>query len=404
VAEEDMTVKRITDLSDYTSVLPYASELFGVYQPLLGWRSRRKLARFDGGVRRDRTEQVLNLRRFYQGIADLHFNADHHPDGGRVAIGKPARAILRDMREGLLIEALADRLRDRANPPTHREWEGYINEEELLKLLNGPVMEAVQRRFAEDWRRAQDRAAELPSIQARATATLKSESATAGLLLGLIKRDMAGALGELFYAPRDGEVALDTALPIVADSFKDPFLTFDPKREIGDVSVSPVGIVHLFRQYFFELDTFLGTPVGHVWLSPGSTVELVEVSTRRVAVEKTFETLLDTVTKTERSETDEDEISEAVKQSNRDDMKLGFSATVTQSWGTGSATATGSLNLDKTQETARDQQHRRSRQQVEKLSTEIRQSYKTTFRTVTETIDTSSKRYVLTNGTPRLIN
>ena len=29
-------VKRITDLSDYTSVLPYESEMFGVYQPLLG--------------------------------------------------------------------------------------------------------------------------------------------------------------------------------------------------------------------------------------------------------------------------------------------------------------------------------------------------------------------------------
>ena len=30
------TNKRITDLTDYTSVLPYASELFGVYQPMIG--------------------------------------------------------------------------------------------------------------------------------------------------------------------------------------------------------------------------------------------------------------------------------------------------------------------------------------------------------------------------------
>ena len=39
------TNKRITDLSDYTSILPYASELFGVYQPLIGWKSKRILKR-----------------------------------------------------------------------------------------------------------------------------------------------------------------------------------------------------------------------------------------------------------------------------------------------------------------------------------------------------------------------
>src|SRR5688500_10266407 len=34
-------------LTDYQGILPYASELFGVYQPLLGWRSRRIKERYD---------------------------------------------------------------------------------------------------------------------------------------------------------------------------------------------------------------------------------------------------------------------------------------------------------------------------------------------------------------------
>src|SRR5882724_9972213 len=43
------------DLNDFTETLPYASELFGVYQPLLGWRSRLTVqrvtrARSDGYV------------------------------------------------------------------------------------------------------------------------------------------------------------------------------------------------------------------------------------------------------------------------------------------------------------------------------------------------------------------
>ncbi|WP_354638343.1 hypothetical protein [Kitasatospora camelliae] len=188
------------------------------------------------------------------------------------------------------------------------------------------------------------------------------------------------------------------------EEFEDPYLDFDPTRQITDVTLSPVGIVHLFRQFFFELDTFLGTPVGHVWLSPGSSVELVEVSTRRTLVEKTIETALETTAKSERSSTEEDEISDAVKQDNREDMKLGFSSTVNQSWGTGNATATGSLNLDKTQQSAREQGHKRMRQQSEKLSTEIRQNFRSTFKTVTETVDSSSKRYVLANTTPKLLN
>jgi hypothetical protein len=37
--------KRITDLADYTSVLPNASEMFGAYQPMIGWKSKRMMQR-----------------------------------------------------------------------------------------------------------------------------------------------------------------------------------------------------------------------------------------------------------------------------------------------------------------------------------------------------------------------
>lgn len=52
----------------------------------------------------------------------------------------------------------------------------------------------------------------------------------------------------------------------------------------------------------------------------------------------------------------------------------------------------------------RETTHKRMREQSEKLSSEIKQNYKSTFKTVTETTDTSSKRYVLNNTTPDLIN
>jgi hypothetical protein len=108
--------------------------------------------------------------------------------------------------------------------------------------------------------------------------------------------------------------------------------------------------------------------------------------------------------KTEKSTTDEDEISDAVKEDNKTDTKFGANVTANESWIWGSATESASFDLDTTQETAREQTHKHMRQQTEKLSTEIRQNYKSTFKTVTETTDTTSKRYVLSNNTQGLVN
>ena len=173
----------------------------------------------------------------------------------------------------------------------------------------------------------------------------------------------------------------------------------------GRQLVSDRPVVHLFRQYFFELDTFLGIPVGHVWLSPGAQVELIEISTRKTIAEKTVEQQLETIVKTEKSTTDQDELGEAVKQDNRNDLKLGATVTVNQSWGTGNVSASASLNMDRTEQTARETTHKKMREQTEKLSSEIRENYKSApSRRITEITDTSSKRYTLNNATEKLIN
>ena len=44
------------------------------------------------------------------------------------------------------------------------------------------------------------------------------------------------------------------------------------------------------------------------------------------------------------------------------------------------------------------------RQQSEKLSSEIKRNFKTTFKTSTEVTDTTSKRYVIANKTTTLVN
>ncbi|MFF4550076.1 hypothetical protein [Streptomyces sp. NPDC001435] len=169
--------------------------------------------------------------------------------------------------------------------------------------------------------------------------------------------------------------------------------------------LSPVGVVNLFRQYFFEFDSFLGGPVGHVWLSPGGTVELVETSTRRVLVERTSEQSEEVSRKVEESLTEQDDIADAVKEDNANDTSLGISATGGANAGIYHADASASFSLHTTVHKSSEETHKHSRTQSSKASSEIKRNFKTTFKTVTDTTDTSSRRYVLQNpSTSQLAN
>jgi hypothetical protein len=109
---------------------------------------------------------------------------------------------------------------------------------------------------------------------------IEFESSMAGTLLFLTEHGLFTELQKLFYSTKTSSLeALELVKILQAIQAQDAYLNLDnldpqDKEQIKNVALSPISVVHLFRQYFFELDTFLGSPVGHVWLSPGSTVEL----------------------------------------------------------------------------------------------------------------------------------
>lgn len=168
--------------------------------------------------------------------------------------------------------------------------------------------------------------------------------------------------------------------------------------------LSPVGVVNLFREYFFEFDTFLGTPVGHIWVSPGGSVEVVETSTRRTLVEKVTEVSEEISRKTEESLTEQDDIADAVKEDNATDTKLGVSATGGVNAKIYHADVSASFSTQNTVKRGSEATHKHSRTQAAKATSEIKRNFKTTFKTVTESTDTSSRRYVLQNNTTDLVN
>ena len=182
-------------------------------------------------------------------------------------------------------------------------------------------------------------------------------------------------------------------------STDDPLANIDPNDK-NSGALSPVGFIHLFRQYFFDLGTFLGEPVEHVWLAPGTTIELIEVSTSKTIVERSEESAQETTSRAEQSTAVKDEISDAVKAENGSSTKLGVSTTHSVDYKVYQGSATASFGAESTRKDSREQTHKQNREQTEKLSSEIKRSFKSVFKTVTETTDTRSRRYVLQNTEP----
>ena len=404
------TVKRITDLTAYATVLPYASELFGVYQPLLGWRSSRIEKRARAGYQRDKASIREKLIREFADLVKVEYL-----DGGQPSI-QIAPGVLRSGRPRAYDSVVMDRVAKDLPPYENYEptiWTNLITVDKIENILKKDVV-AVYTRAYQDVRRIEaSRTEEHRSRSGAHTpgnlafeSQLRYESAVAGTLLFLKNQKADRALEELFYTTQDRvEQAQTMARMLESEDGGEAMIrmeTLDPtdKEQLAGVYLSPISVVHLFRQYFFELDSFLGTPESHVWLSPGSSVELIEVHTRRTTVEKTLETALETLTKAETTTTQQEEISDAVKEDNQQDVKFG--ASVTAKYAT--VQATSSFDYASSQKVARETAHKRMRQQTDKLSSEIRKNFKSTFKTITETTDIMSTKHVLANTTNKLIN
>lgn len=411
-------VKRITDLTNYTTVLPYASELFGVYQPLIGWKSKRIADRFNKGFQKDRLSILDNLKKKFAGLLDISYREGGQPEI-KIKAGSLNAGKLQSF-DSIILQQIALQL------PSYEEyrpsiWPEMITHDRLEAILNKDVIKHYSAAYTDlqktiplngEHNLAMGRTNLIVDKQNKKVIRdsfeqqLQYESSMAGALLFLVKEKSYDALAEIFYVIKDNrDKAQQLIKMLTAKDSGESYLDFEhlnprDKEFLSSVALSPISVVHLFRQYFFELDTFLGTPVNHVWLSPGSSVEMIEINTRKTTIEKSIETALDILTASEKTTTNQDEISDAVKEQNQQDVNFGASVKASYA----SIEATSSFDYKNSQQMAREATHKIMRQQTEKLSSEIRKNYKTTFKTISEYTDISSVKHVLSNSTDTLIN
>jgi len=404
-------MKAITDLTRYKSILPYASEMFGVFQPLLGWKSQRQMERIEAGLSRDRKGIINDLKNSMVGSAQFQLKENFVPVT-QIDIGSANSSQYRRTDSVLLAE-----ITKKLPPPdsyTPDIWHAALQADNIRKILKENVTKSYTEAFSEKVKQHTPREAVKSKTSTKVIENLAEtfsremnrESAIAGLLMHLHKHRKVELLRELFYVSNSKDEKVTQLLNLVSAPDTETALmalhgaTSDINAELLNVIVSPIGVVHLFRQYFFELDSFLGPPVHHVWLSPGSSVELIETHTRRTLMERTLETSLETIMRNSRTTVDQVELSEAIKQNNQQDIKFGASVTASYS----SIEASTSFDFSTSQQSAREATHKRMRQQTETLSSEIRKNVVSTFKTTSEFTDVSSAKYVLANTTDKLIN
>ncbi len=331
---EDTVMKKISNYEQYKNILPYSSEMFGVYQPLIGWKSKRIVSRLENSLQINNTHLLDLLTRHFSSnltFSDVNFKS--------CTLGELQHKEVDFIKAGTLSEQhslLSQELQKSLNnytPKTAKDWQRFFSEHDIKKILDVTVFPAHEQAYqrsceissqlsaqrGENDKQLISRIQQIKETQyQQLIAKLQYESIIGKILTELTEGRATSVLDKIFY--RDLKyTGKETFWQVIKNysDFKDPYLTFDPKKDIDNVSLSPLGIVHLFRQYFFEFDTFLGSPTGHVWLAPGSTVELIEVSTRKTIIEKTYETSYESITKTETSTTEQDEISTAVKEDNK---------------------------------------------------------------------------------------
>ena len=404
------------DMKKFEGTLPYASELFGVYQPLLGWRSqitKDRLQRGGESVYRDVTSRALARFR-----VDLVVQASNAAGHFKVAPLQIVNGISTTQlpRVAVEIDSIIARIVAANLPvgttPTQQNWRTWL----ASKTVNTELRLSQNRVEACLANATTTMKTIPPEVLSYIDAAIKDRRSRPRHDVGdnaILKEILQREVSVSSYLNWLSTTKIDALFALFYRTVTDPLadisaFTSDPLATFGSndlrAVLSPIGLVHLYRQYFFEFDTFLGPPVGHIWLSPGATLELVEETSRRTLVERVFESSTERLDRSEKTDTVEDELSTATREENRMNTKFGFGANVNYDNGTTEAGAHTDLSLDNSRTSAREVAHKQKREQSQKVTSEIRQSFKSTFRTVTESMASSSRRYLLQNTTKDLIN
>jgi hypothetical protein len=371
---------KLTDFDKYRYDLPYASQMFGVYQPLLGLRSRFTKQRVNRASFAA-VKQVIKALASSSEVKQVHASSPGAL-GPDTPVPSKAPNWLASGAVAHVQQAVTQFRQQAGRKPTTGELKDIVQKTGTQTAGVHPLAHAVQ-------------AGAFGSHGAAPAGLDINEAVVTGTMQYLAKH-----APDVLHAAIDGSKLTSRLKRLKAQV--DPLAQFDPDTQAA--LLSPIGLIQLYRQYFFEFDSFLGPPVGHVWVSPGGSVEVYEVHTRKLTESREAEQSGETVSKSETTTQQQDDLSTSMARDNSENMSLGVTAQAGVNFGVFNASASTTFKTDSAQKASEQTAHKETRSQSAKVASEMRRSFKTIFKTSLEQTDTQSRRYVLSNTTGKLLN
>lgn len=174
----------------------------------------------------------------------------------------------------------------------------------------------------------------------------------------------------------------------------------------GDVeeALSPVGIAHLYRQLYFDLEAGVG-PIEQVFsVAPSEEVEIIQETVRRTVMERIEEFGSETTMENQVESRNLDEISDQVNASIKSDLSVAISADVGVSYGVYNVGAQASTSASVASERSTEHVKKATRELNRRSSEQIRKSYKLQVRSLSEVSERSEVRRLIKNDTDEPVN
>lgn len=176
-----------------------------------------------------------------------------------------------------------------------------------------------------------------------------------------------------------------------------PIFEFLPPIGEWHEALSPIGIVHFYRQLYFNTIEGYGPVEEAFTVAPLETFEVVLENVRRQIHEEQTEMGLEVISESATESKNLDEISDKVSSMVQRDFSAGMSANVSGGIGVWQVGASANFTLGLNSQTSRDVATRRLQEVTKRASERITKSYTVKTRDLTETVTTSMTRRVIKN-------
>lgn len=170
------------------------------------------------------------------------------------------------------------------------------------------------------------------------------------------------------------------------------------------LSLSPVGLLHVYQQYYFDLGTQLSPPVEHVWIAPYGSLEMLETYSRSEVRFRERQDFFEADETTDTEQTETNDISEEFQTETQRDLRTSFSAEGGASFAVWEARASASLDYGTSVREGKRTATQNSRTTSTRATSRIRRGRTTTARTTTSIETGSSRRHTITNPTGQVIS